>query len=473
MESAPIDIKYQELLTWLESRYLIPKDWARKLELIQTKKNELLDTFFSRDSIEMKKLQETFKIFRGNYESMLYNDITRFFTMLTKTEEAKSKTLFGNYNSSFLHDAYLLTGIYNKNNMHLSESSKVIIQYIGYEIPNLEKNTQYLNSTISDYNSKISERNIQIEKNTNKIKDYFKRYNIPLQNDFNVNSLALSLIQRLSSLGNSLKNLEGLVRGKKIDAAIKIYNIFYEKVYGHSLDISVLKTLKEYVAETKENNTLYEKLIKNKIEEYRQKYENIDMQADMEAQIWNFKLVTSSETGHSSSIQEDLPVLLDTNSRNKLKNDLTELIIFINFRLVQSNNKDEINLTIFQPNLRDLSLEITPDKLNDAKKHLEAIIQSLDHPDLIFLLNIYDDEKNLKTILNNFEMLKSDIKKLQINNKESQAKIDDLEKEVAENSRKIAQYKKDAKLIKKMMEKFLTDTLKRKITIIGDINLIS
>ena len=60
MDSAPIDIKYQELLAWLESRYLIPKDWARRLELIQTKKSELLDMFFNKEGPEMKKLQETF-----------------------------------------------------------------------------------------------------------------------------------------------------------------------------------------------------------------------------------------------------------------------------------------------------------------------------------------------------------------------------------------------------------------------------
>jgi hypothetical protein len=474
MDSAPIDIKYQELLTWLESRYLIPKDWARKLELIQTKKNELLDTFFSRDSAEMKKLQDTFKIFRGSYDTMLYNDITRFFTMLTKTEEAKSKTLFGNYNSSFIHDAYLLTGIYNKNNMHLSESSKVIVQYIGYEIPNLEKNTQYLNSTVNDYNSKISERNFQIEKNTNKIKEYFKKYNIPAQNEFNVNSLALSLIQRLSSLGSNLKNLESFICGKKVEEAIKIYDSFYQIVYGQNLDKSVLKTLREYVGVggTKDNSNSYDKIIKSKIEEYNQKYENIDMQADLEAQIWNFKLVTSSESGNIIK-NENLPILLNSNSRNKLKNDLTELLIFMNFRLLQSNNKDEINLQIFQTNLRELSMKITPDILTEAKSHLESIIQSLDHPDLTFLLNIYDDEKNLKTILNNFELVKSQIKKFQLGNKESQAKIEDLEKEVGENSKKITQYKKDAKQIKKVMEKFLTDTLKRKITIIGDINLIS
>ena len=56
MDQAPIDIRYGELLTWLESRFLIPKDWAKRLELIGVKKGEFLDAFFLKDSGEMKKL---------------------------------------------------------------------------------------------------------------------------------------------------------------------------------------------------------------------------------------------------------------------------------------------------------------------------------------------------------------------------------------------------------------------------------
>ena len=467
MDNAPIDIKYGELLTWLDSRYLIPKDWARRLELINSKKNELLDAFFCKESPEMKKLQETFKNFRNNYEIMLFTDITRFYTMLTKTEEAKSKTLFGNYNSQFIQDAYLLTNIYTKNNMHSTESAKCIIQYIGYEIPNLEKTTLYLNNTISDYQGKISERTYVIEKNLNKIKDYYNKYNIRAQDEANVNSLAMMLISRLTSLPASLKNIESLIRNKRLENAIGTYENFYEKVFGLPLDQSVMQTLKEFLKISTTPN--YEDLVKTKTEEYKQKYENLDIQADLEAQMWNFKLVTSSE---STSKTESLPILVNPNTRNKLKNDLNEVLIFVTHRLAQANNKDEINLSIFQTNLRDLSLEITFEKLSDAKNYLENILQALDHPDLVFLLSIYEDEKHLKTILNSFELLKLEIKKMQVANKESHSKIEELEKEASENSKKISQFKKEAKLIKKQMEKFLTDSLKRKITIIGDINLL-
>jgi uncharacterized coiled-coil protein SlyX len=54
----------------------------------------------------------------------------------------------------------------------------VTAKIIGYEIPNLEKNTQYNERTINDYQSKINEKSSQIERNNQKIKELFKRYNI-------------------------------------------------------------------------------------------------------------------------------------------------------------------------------------------------------------------------------------------------------------------------------------------------------
>jgi hypothetical protein len=476
MDQAPIDIRYGELLTWLESRFLIPKDWAKRLELIFVKKAEFLDAFFLKDSGEMKKLQDTFKIFNGNADNMTYNDVMRLNMMLLKTEEAKSKTLFGNYNSPLIKDSNLLVGIYNKNNMNLCESSKLIIQYIGYEIPNLEKNSQYNERTINDYLSKNNEKSSQIERNNLKIKELFKRYNI--KDTEKTNDIALSQINRLDSFEKLLKDVEGKLTHKTVSEAIRIYQNFYKKIFNQEMeqvDSNVIKVLKkvnkegDYAISGKETKNKYA-CIKTKLDEYKQKYENLDIQADIEAQMWNFKLVGGEA---NSSDNSNITALLHPITRRQLKNDLTEVLIFVTHRLNQLNNKDEVNLSMYQNNLREISLELTSDVLQDCKKYLTGVIAALDNPDLLFLFSIFDDEKNIKLILNSFEILKTENKKLLANNNDLNAKIEEIKKEVIENGKKIAQFKKDAKLIKKQMEKFLTDSLKRKITVIGDINLIS
>jgi hypothetical protein len=160
MDQAPIDIKYIELLQWLESRYLIPKDWPTRLEIIKTKKEEIIDLLFKKETPEMKKIQNMFKIFKTlPIESLSHNDFSKLNMQLIKTEEAKEKTFFGNYKSPLIYSSYILDGIYNKNNMFLAENSKIIIQNVSYEIPMLIKGNNELKYNISENESKIISKN--------------------------------------------------------------------------------------------------------------------------------------------------------------------------------------------------------------------------------------------------------------------------------------------------------------------------
>jgi hypothetical protein len=164
---APIDIKYGELLVWLQERYLIPKDWPKRIEAISSKKGEVMDEVYKRDTAEFKKLQDMFKNVRNE---MKYMDMIKMNQSLLKTEEANSKTLFGSYNSQLIRDSNLLINLYEKNNVHLCESSKFIIQNIGYEIPNCEKSIAYNERTINDYIGRNNEKNTNLERNWREIR---------------------------------------------------------------------------------------------------------------------------------------------------------------------------------------------------------------------------------------------------------------------------------------------------------------
>jgi len=456
MDQAAIDIRYGELLIWLEGRYLIPKDWPKRLELIAVKKQELMEEFWKKESPEMKKIQDTFKSFRNNVENFNYNDIMRLNTLLLKTEEAKDKTLFGSFNSKLIKDCVLLVGIYNKNNIHLCESSKIIIQNIGYEIPIIEKNIQSNERTISDYKSKIEDKIGLIERNHENVKNLIRKYEVR-ETDI-VNEFALSLIDRLNFLEtNYLTNIENNLKSQKISEAIQVYKDFYCKIYNQDIEtvdknflINLIKVNKfgdflinlnkPDIVDVTPDRDKYSRILKRKVNEYREKYETVNIQADIEAQMWNFKLV-SQDDANGDNTNEDFysTAILDLKTRKAIINDINELLIFIKHRLAQVNNNDEVNLNIYQENLRELSLKITPNFLKETKEFLENLLTLLNNKDFQFLLSIFDDEKNLKAILNSFELLKSENAKMKKTINEFNAKIEEIKKENLDNEKKIVQ----------------------------------
>jgi hypothetical protein len=464
MSQAPIDVKYDELLNWLLERYLIPKDWPKRLEAINVKKAEVLEEVYVKESPEFKKIQDTFKNVKAE---MGYNEFTRLHQMLLKTEEAKHKTLFGSYTAPVMKNADLLINLYGKNNMHLCESSKLIIQNIGYEIPNCEKSNQYNERTINDYNSKISEKNAMVERNNEKLKGLFKTYAIKETDD--EKQIATQLIEKLKDLPKRLIEIEDLIKNEKVKKVISGYHVFSKKLYNcdlEKMDPEFLVTLKE----VNQNGDIVNITETQKYSFISQKVEGILEQLksseNLETAIWNLKLTEGDGQIKSSSY------LTNSKQRKKLINDLNELFIFCSTRLDQIIKEEALNLTMYQTNLRELNEELNNDFLNSTKKYLSGILDKLNNKDFVFLVSVFEDEKNLISIVNSFTNLKGDNSRLTSNIKDINGKIDEIRKEINEYNAKIQQFKKDSKMIKKVMEKFLTDNLKRKITIIGDINLI-
>ena len=165
-------------------------------------------------------------------------------------------------------------------------------------------------------------------------------------------------------------------------------------------------------------------------------------------------------------------MLLDLESREKLVNNINELFVFVSHRLYLLTNKDEITLSINQNNLREVNKAINQDFLTKSKQFLQEIIDRLNNHHLNFLFNLYNDKKYVVQIQSNVENLRLDNEKIKKAIKEIEIKNIENKSEIEENKKKILNIKKEAKLIKKQMEKKMTDLLKRKITIIGDINLI-
>lgn len=249
MDQATLDIKYPELLQWLLDRYLIPKDWPNRLEIIKSKKAEIIETLFSSDKQDFQKLRKMFKIFESTpIDSISYNDYSKLYQQLIKTNEAKEKTFFGNYKSPFIYNAYILDYLYQKNNLYLAENSKIIIQNVSYEIPNCLKLTQEIKEQIEYQTNKNIEKKEEIAKNEIKLKNKLKEYNIDIdsENIVNSNQIALSLIDKIEKnnfLENALKNIEQNIKNNEfIQQGMELYENCYKNLYNNINNIEQNKT---------------------------------------------------------------------------------------------------------------------------------------------------------------------------------------------------------------------------------------
>jgi hypothetical protein len=238
MDQATLDIKYSELLQWLLDRYLIPKDWPNRLEIIKSKKSEIIETLFKSDNDDIQKLKKMFKIFETMpIESIPYNDYNKLYQQLTKTKEAKEKTFFGNYKSPFIYNAYILDYLYKKNNLYLAENAKIIIQNVSYEIPNCLKMIEDLKEQIGYQKNKNVEKNEEIIKNKNKLSSKLKEINIDLdiESITNSNQVALYLIESIEKnnfFENMLKDIESKIKGNEfVSKGMEIYENFYKSIY--------------------------------------------------------------------------------------------------------------------------------------------------------------------------------------------------------------------------------------------------
>ena len=563
MDQATLDIKYSELLQWLLDRYLIPKDWPNRLEIIKSKKSEVIETLFKSENDDMQKLKKMFKIFETMpVETIPYNDYNKLYQQLIKTKEAKEKTFFGNYKSPFIYNAYILDYLYQKNNLYLAENSKIIIQNVSYEIPNCLKMIEELKDQIEYQKNKNIEKNEEILKNKKKLNLKLKENNIDVDIDSitNSNQVALSLIERIEKndlFENMLKDIENKIKGNEfVLKGMEIYEDFYKSVYENlkinndikkdddnnenkeikeSTNTSHSKRgkkhqkykkpnkniQKENKEENKENiniesnkdnnekintNFIFETFtpslkkfyiegdyilkkntdinldnnrqgfINNLLKKYKMKYTE-----DSDIKDFKFNIVgDSSNTNlnsnnnlNSEEKEYQETCLLNHHERNLLLADIKEIVIFLDERLLNLENNVEINLTMYTKSLNDFNLKYNLDTMIQIKDELNKLINCLTEKNFVFLCDIFNDENNIKNIIDTFNETKIKNMKLTnfINNNEKKNK--ELENEIKENQKKINELRKATVNIKKITEVAVTKLLKRKINIMGDEYLFS
>ena len=564
MDQATLDIKYSELLQWLLDRYLIPKDWPNRLEIIKSKKSEIIETLFKSENDDMQKLKKMFKIFETMpVESIPYNDYNKLYQQLTKTKEAKEKTFFGNYKSPFIYNAYILDYLYQKNNLYLAENSKIIIQNVSYEIPNCLKMIEELKDQIEYQKNKNIEKTEEISKNKSKLSNKLKENNIEVDIDkvTNSNQVALSLIERIEKndlFENMLKDIEGKIKGNEyVLKGMEIYEDFYKSIYQNlktnkinsqrenennedkeakesssgahnkrgrkhqkykkgnknaqketkeenkestnnenstkanddKISNFVFDTftpsLKKFYAEgdyiinsstdkANENNRIG--YINSLLKKYKMKYTEQSDIKDFKFNIVGDSSNSNLSTNNSSNSTEQEykeTCLLNHHERNLLLADIKEIILFLQERLSNIENNIEINLTMYLDSLRDFNLKYNLETMTKVKDELNKLVSCLTDKNFVFLCDIFNDENNIKNIIDMFNEIK--IKNMKLTNliNSNEKKNKELEIEIKDNQKKINELRKATVTIKKMTEVAVTKLLKRKINIMGDEYLFS
>ena len=563
MDQATLDIKYSELLQWLLDRYLIPKDWPNRLEIIKSKKSEIIETLFKSENDDMQKLKKMFKIFETMpVESIPYNDYNKLYQQLTKTKEAKEKTFFGNYKSPFIYNAYILDYLYQKNNLYLAENSKIIIQNVSYEIPNCLKMIEELKDQIEYQKNKNIEKTEEISKNKSKLSNKLKENNIEVDIDkvTNSNQVALSLIERIEKndlFENMLKDIEGKIKGNEyVLKGMEIYEDFYKSIYQNlKTNISSQRenennedketkesssgahnkrgkkhqkykkgnknaqketkeenkestnnensskanddkisnfvfdtftpSLKKFYAEgdyiinsstdkANENNRIG--YINSLLKKYKMKYTEQSDIKDFKFNIVGDSSNSNLSTNNSSNSTEQEykeTCLLNHHERNLLLADIKEIILFLQERLSNIENNIEINLTMYLDSLRDFNLKYNLETMTKVKDELNKLVSCLTDKNFVFLCDIFNDENNIKNIIDMFNEIK--IKNMKLTNliNSNEKKNKELEIEIKDNQKKINELRKATVTIKKMTEVAVTKLLKRKINIMGDEYLFS
>ena len=556
MDQATLDIKYSELLQWLLDRYLIPKDWPNRLEIIKSKKSEIIETLFKSDNDDMQKLKKMFKIFETMpIESIPYNDYNKLYQQLTKTKEAKEKTFFGNYKSPFIYNAYILDYLYKKNNLYLAENSKIIIQNVSYEIPNCLKMIEDLKDQIEYQKNKNIEKNEEILKNKKKLSSKLKENNIDVDIDSikNSNQIALYIIESIEKdnlFENMLKDIESKIKGNEfVKKGMEIYENFYKSMYENlqtsnkgkeeehneikestssashkkgkkhqkykKQNKNAPKENKEIKEENKENintnnnekiNFVFETFtpslkkfynegdyllnsnnenipennrlgfINNLVKKYKMKYTEQSDIKDFKFSIVGDNANTNIDSSNNEKKEENQykeTCLLNHHERNLLLADINEIIIFLEERLLNMENAMEINLTLYLNSLNEFNIKYNLDTMIKVKDELKKLVEYLTEKNFLFLCNIFNDEKNIKNIIDMFNEIT--IKNMKLNNfiNNNEKKNKELENEIKDNQKKINELRKATVNIKKMTEVAVTKLLKRKINIMGDEYLFS
>lgn len=302
-----IDIKLEQINEWLVLRRKLDKNWSRSLKPIE-----------SRQALSISKLQED-----KTLSDLIPEGLQGFLqarTILEKLKNSekteKSRNLFGNYNSQLLYNWEYLQKLYEKNNLHLADCAKHLLQLGVYEIPSLKSTLQSYEKQIKDSQNKESALNEEISKKNKSFKEKCKSYNIEGLN------LTYELKQTTRKIPEIYTEILSVLKSEEFTELLTTYEKMTHENHGSIVYLPTIKRLRDFNSEVdlEKIKDKYCKVIKETMGEESED-DVIEIVEEHESE-WVIEMIDEGKV--IPVIDDDLP-LSHKPTRSDLQTELAEL----------------------------------------------------------------------------------------------------------------------------------------------------
>ena len=128
---------------WLIDRKKVPIKWQDSIRRVQDLLVIAKDTTVTKSDIVLATIKK---------DALTYYECKDMFKILESEEGSQAKNMFGQYNSLCLRNWSTVLKAWERDNIYLCESSRLLIQWVSYECPAMKK-------TLTSYEKQLSEIN--------------------------------------------------------------------------------------------------------------------------------------------------------------------------------------------------------------------------------------------------------------------------------------------------------------------------
>eukprot|EP01041_Mallomonas_annulata_P008878 gene8878-18380_t len=212
----PIDIQFTKLLEWLIDRKKVPLKWQDPIRKVHDRLAVAKATTSSTNVDVVAALKK---------DVLTYFECKQLFQILETDEGTSAKNIFGQYNSPSLKNWHAVIKAWEKDNVYLGESSRLLIQWASHECPAMKKILTSSEKQVADINRRINEYEKTIQNCKRLRSELSKEWGIEGNND---HSLKSELLQLTKSLPAIYEEIESLILENNFRNCIEYFFIIIE-----------------------------------------------------------------------------------------------------------------------------------------------------------------------------------------------------------------------------------------------------
>jgi hypothetical protein len=335
-----LDVRLDQINEWLVVRRKLDKNWAKYLKPVETKHGLALNKLQADKKFDLVFVQEV-----SGY--LQCREVMKM--MENQSGLDKSRTMFGNYSNETLYEWENLMRSYEKNNLHLADCAKNLLQLGNYDIPSFKSAESSLEKQLKDLIHKETQISEEIQKKEKFYKEKCKNYEV------SGNNIQYELKQKTRKIPEIYLKVVEMVKSQELMNILSAYESITKNNHNSHVDLPVISHLRdfEFLGNFEELQNKYCALIQTK---------DVHEEDDFE---WKIETVDEEKQVDMNNTLE-IP-LEDKETRTGLINELVELQAFAE---VSDMNCDIIKtITSLLASVRELIL------IHKQPDYLERLVQ--------------------------------------------------------------------------------------------------